>query len=159
MRPYDPVGSTAYVDFDTTKDTYATRADLCHLSHVVCDSGWEAELATKLEHHPRVRAYVKNQGLGFHIPYTIDGQQRSYVPDFIVRIDDGFGDDDLLNMVIEVSGAGRRDKERKVATARDLWLPAVNGHGGFGRWAFIEVSDIADALGTIDAVVRPAVTA
>ena len=25
-----------YVDFDTTKDTFTTRSDLCHLSHVVC---------------------------------------------------------------------------------------------------------------------------
>jgi type III restriction enzyme len=153
MKPYDPIGSTSAVDFDTTKDTFTTSADLCHLSHVVSDSGWEAELATKLEHHPRVRAYVKNQGLGFTIPYSIDGQQRGYVPDFIVRIDDGHGDDDLLNMIVEVSGATRRDKERKVATSRDLWIPAVNSGGGFGRWAFVEVSDIADAVGTIDAAV------
>ncbi len=96
---------------------------------------------------------MKNQGLGFTIPYAIDGQQRSYVPDFIVRIDDGCGEDDLLNLIVEVSGAGRRDKERKVATTRDLWIPAVNGHAGFGRWAFVEVSDIADAVGTIDAAV------
>jgi hypothetical protein len=34
-----------------------------------------------------VRSYVKNQGLGFTIPYTIDGQPRSYLPDFIARID------------------------------------------------------------------------
>ena len=154
MKPYDPVGSTSFVDFDTTKETFTTRADLCHLSHVVCDSGWEAELATKLEHHPAVRAYVKNQGLGFTIPYAIDGQQRAYVPDFIVRLDDGHGDEDLLNLIVEVSGAGRRDKERKVATTRDLWIPAVNGHGTFGRWAFVEVSDIADAMGTIDVAVR-----
>ena len=50
-----------------------------------------------------------------------------------------------------MSGAARRDKERKVATTRDLWVPAVNDHGGFGRWAFVEVTDIADAVGTIDA--------
>jgi hypothetical protein len=42
-----------------------------------------------------VRSYVKNQGLGSTIPYTIDGQQRAYVPDFVARIDDGRGDDNL----------------------------------------------------------------
>ena len=117
MRPYDPVGSTAYVDFDTTKDTFATRPDLCHCRTSSATADGKPSSPTKLEHYPQVRAYVKNQGLGFSIPYTIDGQQRSYVPDFIVRIDDGYGADDLLNLVVEVSGAGRRDKERKVATA------------------------------------------
>ncbi|MGH9111440.1 MAG: hypothetical protein ACRDZN_03950 [Acidimicrobiales bacterium] len=52
-----------------------------------------------------------------------------------------------------VIGARRRDKERKVTTTRDLWIPAVNGGGSFGRWAFVEVSDVADAVGTIDAAV------
>jgi len=156
LRPHDAVGSTALVDFDTTKATFTTRVDLCHLSHVVLDSGWEGELATKLEHHPRVRAYVKNQGLGFTIPYALDGQQHAYGPDFIVRLDDGRGAD-LLNLIVEVSGAGRRDKERKVATARDLWIPAVNGQETFGRWAFVEVSDIADAVATIDATIDAAV--
>ena len=35
-------------------------------------------------------------------------------------------------------GRERPDKEAKVATARTLWVPAVNNHGGFGRWAFVE---------------------
>jgi hypothetical protein len=68
---------------------YVSHPDRSHVSHVVCDSGWEAHLAGKLEHIPAVRSYVKNQGLGFTIPYTIDGQRRSYVPDFIARLDDG----------------------------------------------------------------------
>ncbi len=153
LRPYDPVGSTRYVDFDTTKDVFTTDASRCHVSHVACDSGWEAHLAGKLQHLSAVRSYVKNQGLGFTIPYTIDGQQRAYLPDFIVRVDDGHGDD-LLNLVIEVSGASRRDKEHKVSTARDLWVPAVNNHGGFGRWRFIEVTDPWEAGGMIEAVVN-----
>jgi type III restriction enzyme len=40
-----------------------------------------------------------------------------------------------------VTGEKRADKEMKVATARDLWVPAVNNHGGFGRWAFLEIRD------------------
>jgi type III restriction enzyme len=104
-----------------------------------------------------VDSYVKNQGLGFTIPYVLDGKQRSYLPDFIVRLDDGHGSDDLLNLVIEVSGAGRRDKAAKVATARNRWVPAVNNHAGYGRWAFIEVTDPWEAAGMIDAVVTGAV--
>jgi type III restriction enzyme len=159
LRPFDAVGSTRHVDFDTTKDTYLTSADRCHVSHVVADSDWEAHLAGKLEHIDAVHSYVKNQGLGFTIPYAIDGQQRSYVPDFIVRLDDGHrltagGGPDLLNLVIEVSGAGRRDKEHKVATARNLWIPAVNNQETFGRWAFIEVTDPWEAAGMIEAVAQ-----
>ncbi|MCB0953464.1 MAG: DEAD/DEAH box helicase family protein [Microthrixaceae bacterium] len=158
MRPYDSIGSTRHVDFDTTKDTYSTSSERCHVSHVVADSDWEAHLAGKLEHLDAVRSYVKNQGLGFTIPYAIDGQQRSYVPDFIVRLDDGQvtenSEQDLLNLIIEVSGAGRRDKATKVATARNLWIPAVNNHRKFGRWAFIEVTDPWEAAGMIEAVAR-----
>src|SRR5713101_4024921 len=49
LRPillsYDAVGSTRYVDFDTTRSVWATRADKSHVSHVVLDSNWEAKLA------------------------------------------------------------------------------------------------------------------
>lgn len=41
----------------------------------------------------------------------------------------------------EVYGEARKDKAAKVATARNLWIPAVNNHGGFGRWAFVEIDD------------------
>jgi hypothetical protein len=58
---------------------------------------------------------------------------------------------DLLNLLVEVSGEKKKDKAAKVATARNLWVPAVNNHGGFGRWAFVEVSDPWDAEGTIRA--------
>ena len=92
-----------------------------------------------------VAAYVKNDHLGFSIPYTIDAEQHGYLPDFLVRLDDGRGSGDPLHLIVEVSGAQRRDKEAKVATARVLWVPAVNSHGGFGRWAFVEVDDPYDA--------------
>ena len=84
---------------------------------------------------PEVVGYVKNQSLGFTIPYTLNGDERQYYPDFIVRLDDGHGADDLLNLIVEVTGEAKKDKAAKVATARTLWVPAVNNHGGFGRWA------------------------
>ncbi len=49
------------------------------------DSGWEQKVAQVLESLPQVAAYVKNDHLGFVIPYTLDGEQRSYLPDFLVR--------------------------------------------------------------------------
>jgi type III restriction enzyme len=138
LAPFDTVGSTRWVEFDTRKDTYATSAR-CHVSHVVLDSGWEAKMASTLESMPEVVSYVKNQRLGFAIPYVIDGDQRSYLPDYLVRIDDGRSTGDLLNLIVEVTGEKKPDKEAKVQTARDLWVPAVNNEGAFGRWAYVEI--------------------
>jgi type III restriction enzyme len=60
-----------------------------------------------------------------------------------VRIDDGRSDD-LLNLIVEVTGERKKDKDAKTATARTLWVPAVNNHGGFGRWVFLEITDPYD---------------
>lgn len=152
MRPYDPIGSTRYVDFDTTKPVYVTHADRCHVSHVVADTdSWEQKMAQSLEALDGVRCYVKNQNLGFTIPYTINGEEHQYLPDFIVRIDDGHGPNDLLNLIVEVSGEAKKDKAAKTATARTLWVPAINAEGGLGRWSFLEVTDPWNAQNTIRA--------
>ena len=150
LRPYDTVGSTRYVDFDTTRPVYATQPDKCHISHVVADTdSWEQKLAQALEEMPEVVRYVKNHNLGFTIPYTLNGEEHQYTPDFIACVDDGRGPDDLLNLLVEVSGEAKKDKAAEVTTARTLWVPAVNHHGGFGRWDFIEISDPWDAENTI----------
>jgi len=156
LRPYDVVGSTRYVDFDTIRPVWSTRADKCHVSHVVADTGaWEQKLAQVLEELPEVLSYVKNHNLGLAIPYTLNGDEHLYYPDFVARVDDGRGADDLLNLLVEVSGEERRDKAAKVATARTLWVPAVNNHGGFGRWAFVEITDVYDAIGPIRQAIAP----
>ena len=160
LRPYDIVGSTRYVDFDTTRPVYVTRADRCHVSHVVADTeSWEQKMAQVLEDMNEVVHYVKNQNLGFAIPYTLDGQERNYIPDFIVHVDDGYGPEDMLNLIVEVSGERKKDKAAKVATARTLWVPAINAHGGFGRWAFMEITDPWDAKNTIRATMQSLTTA
>lgn len=156
LRPYDTLGSTRYVDFDTTRPVYPSDPAKCHISHVVADTeSWEQKMAQALEEMPKVVHYVKNQGLNFLIPYVFMGQESNYVPDFIAHVDDGHGEHDPLNLIIEVSGEARADKAAKVATARNLWVPAVNNHGGFGRWAFIEISDPWDAVNTIRAFINP----
>ncbi|NDK14122.1 MAG: restriction endonuclease subunit R [Armatimonadetes bacterium CG_4_10_14_3_um_filter_66_18] len=150
LRPYDTVGSTKYVDFETTRPRYETRPDKSHVSHVVGDTeSWEQKMAQALEEMPEVVSYVRNHNLGFTIPYTVNNQERNYIPDFLARLDDGQGKDDLLNLIIEVTGQKDTDKEAKVATARSLWVPAVNNHGGFGRWEFVEVRDPWAAQQTI----------
>ena len=150
LRPYDTVGSTRYVDFDTTRPVFATRDDKCHISHVVADTdSWEQKMAEALEDMPEVIRYVKNHNLDFTIPYTLNGEEHQYIPDFIAHIDDGHGTGDLLQLIVEVSGEKKKDKAAKVATARTLWVPSINNHGGFGRWAFIEVVDPWDAQNLI----------
>ena len=150
LRPYDTIGSTRHVDFDTTRPVYSTRDDKCHISHVVADTGsWEQKLAQVLEDMKEVIRYVKNHNLGFHIPYVLNGEEKNYLPDFIACIDDGCGTDNLLNLLIEVTGEQRKDKAAKVATTRTLWVPAVNNHGGYGRWDFMEIADPWNAANLI----------
>lgn len=146
LTPYDTLGSTRYVDFDTIRPVFATRADKCHVSHVVADTdSWEQKMAQSLEDMTEVASYVKNQNLGFAIPYTLNGEEKKYFPDFLACIDDGHGPDDLLNLIVEVTGEKKKDKAAKVATARTLWVPSVNNHGSFGRWGFIEIADPWDS--------------
>jgi type III restriction enzyme len=147
LRPYDTVGSTRYVDFDTTRPVYATHASRCHISHVVADTdSWEQKMAQTLKDMDEVIRYVKNHNLGFTIPYTINGEEHQYHPDFLAVVDDGRGALDPLNLIVEVSGEKKKEKAAKVMTARTLWVPAVNNHGAFGRWAFLEVADPYDVL-------------
>ena len=135
------VGSTRYVDFDTTKAVFPTASDKCHVSHVVADTGsWEQKMAQVLEEMPEVVRYVKNQGLGFTIPYSLNGEEKQYDPDFIAQLSSagrrvgpsGPADRDVLNLIVEVSGEARKDKAAKVTSA-----------------GFVEVTDPWDAQRTI----------
>ncbi|MFC1782013.1 BPTD_3080 family restriction endonuclease [Planctomycetota bacterium] len=157
LEPYNTIGSTCYVSFDTSRPVYATRPEYCHVSHVVADTeSWEQKMAQALEElgdEGILISYVKNQKLGFYIPYTINGEEHNYMPDFIARLDDGKGKDDPLNLIIEVTGQRDKEKEAKVSTARNLWIPAVNNHVELGRWDFIEITDPWDAKNTIVAYI------
>jgi type III restriction enzyme len=143
LDAYNPTGSTRHVAFNTTKtERYATDAHLCHINWVVLDSDWEAEFCRVAEKHPRVRAYVKNHNLGLEVPYRYQAEMRKYRPDFIVRIDDGRGDDDLLNLVVEIKGYRGEDAKEKKSTMDNYWVPGVNRLGSHGRWAFAEFTDV-----------------
>ena len=144
LDAYNPQGSTAHVNFSTSKDLWTTAPDKCHINHVVIDSGWEGEFARVVEQHPRVLCYVKNQGLGLEVPYLDGAVPRLYRPDFIVRIDDGRGPDDPLNLVVEVKGYRGENAKAKAETMRSRWIPGVNALGDFGRWAFAEFTDVYD---------------
>ena len=157
--PYNPTGSTAQVRFDTAKPLlFQTAHDHCHVNYIVCDSDWEAEFCRAAEANPRVRAYVKNQGLGFEVPYLLGATPKKYLPDFIVRVDDGHGDDDLLNLVVEIKGYRGEDAKDKANTMDAYWVPGVNNLGTSGRWAFAEFKESVYAIaGNFDALIERAI--
>lgn len=142
IDPYNPEGSSRHVSFTTTKDVRETDPRYCHVNYVVSDSDWEAEFARVAENHPKVLSYVKNQGLGFTVPYKDGDVARSYVPDFIVRVDDGHGVDDPLNIVIEIKGFKNEQVKLKKETMQEKWIPGVNSLGVFGRWTFDQFDSV-----------------
>ncbi len=153
LDPYNPEGSTSYVDFPTSKRTrWKTDARKCHINWVVCDSDWEAEFCRVAEAHPRVRSYVKNQGLGLEIPYLIGATPHKYLPDFIVQIDDGH--DQPLNLIVEIKGFRGEDAKDKANTMRAFWIPGVNNLGTYGRWAFAEFTSVFDMDGDFDKLIE-----
>jgi len=143
LDAYNPTGSTIHVNFNTSKSSrWETDARRCHINWVVLDSDWEAEFCRVAEAHPRVRAYVKNHNLGLEVPYRYGSEARTYLPDFIVLVDDGHGDEDLLHLIVEIKGYRREDAKEKKATMENYWVPGVNNLGTYGRWAFAEFGDV-----------------
>jgi type III restriction enzyme len=131
------------VNFTASKtDRWQTDPRRCHLNWVVLDSDWEAEFCRVAESHPRVRAYVKNHSLGLEVPYRYGSEMRMYRPDFIVLVEDGHGEDDLLHLVVEIKGYRREDAKEEKATMEAYWVPGVNHLRVHGRWAFAELTDV-----------------
>ncbi|MGH8654904.1 MAG: BPTD_3080 family restriction endonuclease, partial [Gammaproteobacteria bacterium] len=153
LDPYNPSGSTAHVRFNTSKTLrWETDARRCHINWVILDSDWEAEICRVAESHPRVRAYVKNHNLGLEVPYRYGSETRKYLPDFIVLVEDGHGDEDLLHLIVEIKGYRREDAKEKKSTMETYWVPGVNNHGQYGRWAFAELTEVYEierALGEL----------
>lgn len=107
-----------------------------------------------MESHPRVHAYVKNHNLGLEVPYRYGSETRKYLPDFIVLVDDGHGDDDLLHLVVEIKGYRREDAKEKKATMETYWAPGVNNLGQYGRWAFAEFTEVYQIGAHFDEMIK-----
>ena len=160
LDPYNPIGSTRHVNFTTSRtERWETDARRCHINWAILDSDWEGEFCRVAEAHPRVRAYVKNHNLGLEVPYRFGSQNRIYRPDYIVQVDDGLGrpnaagamdgasgrahgDDDPLNLIVEIKGYRREDAKEKKSTMNTYWVPGVNHLKTHGRWAFAEFTDV-----------------
>ena len=86
---------------------------------------------------------VFGSGLYFAVPYEFGGEWHEYYPDYIVKIDDG--SDDLLNLVVEIKGYKDDKAKAKADTMKRLWISAINNDGSFGRWAFVEITNMEQA--------------
>jgi len=143
LDPYNPTGSTAHVHFNTSKTLrWETSPTRCHINWVILDSEWEAEFCRVAESYPQVHAYVKNQNLGLEVPYRYGSEMRRYLPDFIVLVDDGQGEEDLLHLIVEIKGFRGEDAKEKKSTMETYWVPGMNNLGVYGRWAFAEFTEV-----------------
>lgn len=142
LNHYNPEGSTVYVSGATTKKVWPTEKS--HINYVVADTdSWEQIAAKTLEEIPAVKKYVKNHFLDFKIPYMALNEEKNFVPDFIAVVETPSGD--MVNLIIEISGFSNDNtnfKEEKRHYTNDYWLPAANNLKKYGRWDFIEISDI-----------------
>lgn len=120
------VGSTAEVDFWTAKKV--KEVERSHLNYVVQDSKWEASAAYHLDGSLHVVSFVKNQGLGFAIPYLHAGGDHEYIPDFLVRLTNG------VTLILEAKGHDDLAEVKEQAARR--WVAAVNADGAYGEWRY-----------------------
>lgn len=125
-------GSTAEVSFWTSKDV--REVERSHVNYVVADTKvWEQSAAYFIDTSKFVAAFVKNQGLGFAIPYTHNGEDHDYVPDFIIRLNT----EDERYLVLETKGYDELSEVK--AAAAERWVRAVTAAGNFGKWFYVMV--------------------
>ena len=107
----------------------------CHLNAMVADTQkWEQSAAFLLDTHPGVKKWVKNDRLGFFIPYRSRGLPAKYVPDFIVATDKD------QNVIVEIKGQVTDSADAK-AKASERWSSAVTRLSQHGTWHYLLVTD------------------
>ena len=87
------------------------------------------------------------------MPYRVGAEARTYIPDFIVLVDDGRGEDGPLHLIVEIKGYRGEDAKDKKATMDTYWVPGVNNLGTFGRWAFAEFTDVYEIDSGFDSLI------
>ena len=124
----------------TGRTCYVTRKS--HINLCVTDSAWEDSTAYQLDKNPQVKAWAKNDHLGFEVKYVFGGISRRYRPDFLVRLEGG------TMLILEVKGV---ESEQDTAKSQALceWVRAVNASGRFGRWENDIVMSPAEVEGVI----------
>lgn len=129
LNKYQPVGSTANVNFKTVKPVQSTVKS--HLNFVACDTqSWEQAVMFQLEVSPHVLSYARNDRLEFTIPYEMYGYPQVYEPDFLAKLSND------TTLIIEAKGQAYEGTDIKHQAAK-RWVSAVNNWGKLGRWDFL----------------------
>lgn len=138
-------GTTADVDFWTRRTLYDVIKS--HVPAVVADTkSLEQKAAWRLDQHPKVRAFVKNEGLGFGMPYYHNGATHDYMPDFIVALDNG------ARLILETKGYDTLKETKRIAAER--WVKAVNAAGEHGEWHYQMIEKDKEVDDAVDDVVN-----
>jgi type III restriction enzyme len=126
LNRFKKIGSTAEVNFKTTRPCFATMRS--HINSVVADTRtWEQSAAFRLEQAGLI--YAKNDHLEFSISYEYFNVSHAYLPDFLVRLHSG------VTLILEIKGQ-EDDQDRAKHQAAKRWVSAVNNWGELGRWIF-----------------------
>jgi len=131
LNRYEPIGSTADVNFITTRHCVPTTYS--HINLVAADTAtWEQSAAFHLEAAAQqgiVQFYARNDQLGFTIPYEFMGVSHHYEPDYLVRLRND------VTLVLEIKGM-ETEQDRAKHQAAKRWTEAVNNWGKLGKWDF-----------------------
>ncbi len=121
-----------------------------HINAVVPDTKrLEQSAAYRIDRHPQVSAFAKNEGMGFGIPYLHNGETHDYMPDFLIRLQH----DEKRHLILETKGYDPLKDIKRSAAER--WVAAVNADGSHGRWQYCMASkadEISDAINEAVAV-------
>jgi len=69
-------------------------------------------------------------------------------------VDDGHGRTDPLHLVVEIKGFRAEDAIEKKSTMDTYWVPGVNFAAKYGRWAFVEFTDVYEMQDDFEARVE-----
>jgi type III restriction enzyme len=155
FEQHRPVGSTSNIHFATRKVTVRGHPQPAERRGARRDQG---QLVGGVGGgHPRTpprRAQLRQERPPrLRGPVRAPGQEPPLHPRLPrphgARQDDGVD----RTLIVEVSGGQKSPGPTmaKATTARDQWCVAVNNHGGWGIWAYLQVNDIAKASTEINA--------
>lgn len=133
-KPEAVIAGTASTDIlrkSTTKKR-KRKTKKTHLNIMTADSDLELQIGKILDTERHVISWAKSDMVGFSVPYTYKGSERSYRPDFIVHLDTG------VQLVIE--GKGKEDdKDKAKKNAIKRWAEAINLNGRYGVWDSVTI--------------------
>lgn len=124
----------------TAKPNQITKKS--HINRCTFDSTWEDSAAYHLDKNPDVKAWAKNDHLGFSIYYLYNGEIKRYLPDFLIKLNND------VNLILEIKGKFTEQDKAKKEALND-WIKAVNNAKEFGRWE----CDISKNPADIDGII------